>query len=100
MCGLSKKALGRFHNCLGKRRVRVNALDDISRDSRHFDRQYAFNLFSHDSEIGPEGYNTEEMKMVHETHKIWNEPSVRLTATCVRVPSGLHETFPGPVRTG
>jgi len=51
-----------------------------------FPRQYAFNLFSHNSDIGPEGYNTEEMKMLRETHKIWADPEVRVTATCVRVP--------------
>ncbi|QDU70886.1 aspartate-semialdehyde dehydrogenase [Mucisphaera calidilacus] len=54
-----------------------------------FDRQYAFNVFSHNSDIGPEGYNTEEMKLVRETHKIWNQPEdqqTAITATCVRVP--------------
>ncbi len=49
-------------------------------------RQYIFNLFSHDSPIGPDGYNQEERKMVLETHKIWGDPSVAITATCVRVP--------------
>ena len=51
-----------------------------------FPQQYAFNLFSHNTDIGPEGYNTEELKMVRETHKIWDDPSPRITATCVRVP--------------
>ena len=51
-----------------------------------FRQQYAFNLFSHDSAIGPEGYNTEETKMVRESHKIWGDSSVAITATCVRVP--------------
>lgn len=51
-----------------------------------FRQQYAFNLFSHDSGIGPDGYNTEEMKMVRESHKIWGDSSVAITATCVRVP--------------
>ncbi|MDX1682287.1 MAG: aspartate-semialdehyde dehydrogenase, partial [Phycisphaeraceae bacterium] len=46
----------------------------------------AFNVFSHNSDIGANGYNTEEMKMVHETRKIWNAPDVQVTATCVRVP--------------
>jgi aspartate-semialdehyde dehydrogenase len=32
------------------------------------------------------GYNEEEMKMVKETHKIWGEPDVAITATCIRVP--------------
>jgi aspartate-semialdehyde dehydrogenase len=51
-----------------------------------FPQQYAFNIFSHDSDVGPAGYNTEEMKMVHETHKMWHAQSVAITATCVRVP--------------
>jgi hypothetical protein len=33
--------------------------------------QYAFNLFSHTTKIGDNGYNEEEMKMVKETRKIW-----------------------------
>jgi aspartate-semialdehyde dehydrogenase len=54
-----------------------------------FSQQYAFNLFSHDSAIGPEGYNGEEMKMLKETRKIFgvaDERELGVTATCVRVP--------------
>jgi aspartate-semialdehyde dehydrogenase len=48
---------------------------------------YAFNLFSHNSAIdAATGYNEEEMKLVKETRKIWNDPDVRVAATCVRVP--------------
>ena len=50
------------------------------------DRPSLFNVFSHDSAIGPDGYNEEEAKLARETHKIWNDDSVRITATCVRVP--------------
>lgn len=32
------------------------------------------------------GYNEEEMKMVKETHKIWGQEEVNITATCIRVP--------------
>jgi aspartate-semialdehyde dehydrogenase len=32
------------------------------------------------------GYTKEEMKLVHETRKILNDPSIRITATAVRVP--------------
>jgi aspartate-semialdehyde dehydrogenase len=49
-------------------------------------RPYLFNLFSHDSPVGPDGYNEEERKLVRETHKIWDDETVRITATCVRVP--------------
>ncbi len=48
---------------------------------------YAFNLFSHNSNIDPaNGYNEEEMKVVHETHKIFGDGAIRIAATCVRVP--------------
>ncbi len=46
----------------------------------------AFNVFSHDSEIGENGYNVEEMKMVNETRKIFHNEDIRITCTCVRVP--------------
>jgi aspartate-semialdehyde dehydrogenase len=49
-------------------------------------RPYLFNCFSHDSAIGPDGYNKEEAKLLHETRKIWDDDDVRITATCVRVP--------------
>lgn len=51
-----------------------------------FPHQIFNNLFSHNTPIGPEGYNEEEMKMVKETRKIFNEPKIMVTATCVRVP--------------
>jgi len=48
---------------------------------------YAFNLFSHTSKIDPAtGYNEEEIKMVNETRKIFGDPTIRISATCVRVP--------------
>lgn len=46
----------------------------------------AFNCFSHNSDVQANGYNVEEMKLVKETHKIFNDNSIAITATCVRVP--------------
>lgn len=48
--------------------------------------QLAFNLYCHDSAIGANGYNEEEMKMVKETRKIFDCQSIAITCTCVRVP--------------
>ena len=48
--------------------------------------QLAFNLYCHDSKIGPNGYNEEEMKMVKETHKIFSCSDIAITCTCARVP--------------
>jgi aspartate-semialdehyde dehydrogenase len=46
----------------------------------------AFNLFSHNSRIGDNGYNEEEMKMVNETRKMFHTDAIQITATCIRVP--------------
>ncbi|MBX3387633.1 MAG: aspartate-semialdehyde dehydrogenase [Phycisphaeraceae bacterium] len=52
-----------------------------------FHEPYAFNLFSHNSDVDPtSGLNVEEVKMIKETHRIWNDPSVRIAPTCIRVP--------------
>lgn len=46
----------------------------------------AFNVFSHDSPIGPDGHNQEEAKLIQETRKIFDDGSFRLAPTCLRVP--------------
>lgn len=46
----------------------------------------AFNLFPHNSPMMENFYCEEEMKMVNETRKIFGDPDIRITATCVRVP--------------
>lgn len=51
-----------------------------------FPHQIFNNLFSHNTAIGANGYNEEEMKMVNETRKIFADPKISITATCVRVP--------------
>ncbi len=52
-----------------------------------FKEPYAFNLFSHNSSMDPAtGRNQEEQKMIDESRKIWRDATVRITATCIRVP--------------
>ena len=51
-----------------------------------FPYQIAFNIFSHNSKLGPNGYNEEEMKMVNETRKIFDCPEIAITCTCIRIP--------------
>ncbi len=48
--------------------------------------RYAFNLFSHNTKIGPNGYNEEENKMVKETWKIFHDETIKICPTCIRVP--------------
>lgn len=51
-----------------------------------FPHQIFNNVFSHNSKVADNGYNEEENKMVLETRKIFNDPRIMITATCVRVP--------------
>ena len=48
--------------------------------------QIAFNAIAHAWEIGDNGYSVEEMKMVNETRKIFEDDTIRVNPTCVRVP--------------
>jgi len=63
----------------------------------------AFNVFSHDSDVGENGYNVEEMKMLLETRKIFHDEAINITATCVRVPvlrahsESINLTFDRPI---
>ena len=72
-------------------------------DTAIFGRQYLFNLFSHNSAIGEDGQNEEERKLVDETRKIWGDPDVLVSATCVRVPvlrahsESINLTFRTPI---
>ena len=51
-----------------------------------FPHQIVNNLFSHNTKVAENGYNEEENKMVQETRKIFNDPKIMVTATCIRVP--------------
>ena len=44
------------------------------------------NCFPHGGDFLPNGYTTEEMKLVDETRKIFNSPEIKVTATVVRIP--------------
>ena len=74
------------------------AMEELSESTRAFlegrpftpkvlPHPYAFNVFSHNTKVDPDtGYNEEETKVMQETRKIFGEPDLRVTATCVRVP--------------
>ena len=51
-----------------------------------YPHRIAFNCLPHIDVFLDNGYSKEEMKMVNETRKILNDPSVAVTATTVRVP--------------
>ena len=63
-----------------------DVLDGRPVEKKVLPHQIAFNCFSHNSALGPNGYNEEETKLVKETRKIFNCPTIAVTATCIRIP--------------
>ena len=51
-----------------------------------YPHQIAFNVLPHIDSFLPSGATKEEQKMVDETTKIFADPGLKVTATCVRVP--------------
>lgn len=55
-------------------------------ESKVYPRQIAFNALPQIDSFQENGYTREEMKMVWETHKIFEDDSIAVNPTCVRVP--------------
>jgi len=55
-------------------------------DCEVYPKQIAFNVLPHIDSFQENGYTREEMKMVWETQKILEDPSILVNPTCVRVP--------------
>ncbi len=78
-------------------------LDGQPREPKVFPFPIAFNLFSHNSPVDESGYNGEEVKVIRETRKILGDPSIAITATCIRVPvlrahsEAINLTFQDPI---
>jgi aspartate-semialdehyde dehydrogenase len=51
-----------------------------------YPKQIAFNVLPHIDTFQENGYTREEMKMVWETQKIFDDPGIQVNPTCVRVP--------------
>jgi len=62
------------------------ALQGETYDYQAFSHPIAFNLIPQIGSQREQGYTSEELKMVHETHKIFGDDSIRVCPTCVRVP--------------
>jgi aspartate-semialdehyde dehydrogenase len=64
--------------------------DEIGNEGRKgvgkFPHPIAYNLIPQIDEFLEDGSTKEEQKMVRETTKIMDDPSIRVSATCVRVP--------------
>lgn len=61
-------------------------LNGMPAEPENFAQQIAFNCIPQIDEFTENGYTREEMKMVWETQKIFNDASITVNPTCVRVP--------------
>ncbi len=64
----------------------LESLEEIPFDPTVFARPVAFNCIPHIEPFMEGDYTREEWKMVHETHKILADSSIRISVTAVRVP--------------
>jgi aspartate-semialdehyde dehydrogenase len=93
--GIERIVVSTYQAASGAGAAAMAELEEQTRDvlagkpaePRIFKEPCAFNVFSHDSAMNPTtGENGEESKMAAETRRIWNDPSIKVVATCVRVP--------------
>jgi aspartate-semialdehyde dehydrogenase len=61
-------------------------LDGLEYTCQVFPHSIASNLIPEIGRLQHQGYTSEEMKMVRETHKILEDDSIQICPTCVRVP--------------
>jgi len=63
-----------------------NEMKDRGSSPAIFASQIAKNVIPQIGSFGKADYTSEEWKMVHETHKIFHDRKINISATCVRVP--------------
>jgi aspartate-semialdehyde dehydrogenase len=68
------------------KQVRAWAKGECIPSTNKFPHQIAFNAIPQIDVFLDNGYTKEEMKMTNETQKIMGDPSIKVSATCVRVP--------------
>lgn len=69
----------------------VNGISDLKTGiwggkNEFYPHQIAYNIIPHIDDFLDDGYTKEEMKMVNETRKIFNNQNLRITASAARVP--------------
>jgi len=64
----------------------LKSVEDIPFDPGVFPRPIAFNCIPQIEPFMEDEYTREELKLVHETRKIFNDDAIQVSATCVRVP--------------
>lgn len=88
--GIRRLVIATYQSITGTGIKAVRQLEDEERHIAPADPAYPNqihrNLFPHGGDFQPDGYTTEEQKLIDETRKIYADPDIAITATVVRVP--------------
>ena len=92
--GIKRVVVSTYQAVSGSGQAGIAALDAQARqwaaggpvEQQFYPYQIAFNALPHIDSFLPSGATKEEQKMVDETVKIFADPDLKVTATCVRVP--------------
>lgn len=95
--GLRRIVAATYQSVSGSGREAVDELDQQVRDyvdgtpltHNVYPHQIAFNVLPHIGGLHDDmpGYTSEEVKLRNETHKILGDDTIRVSATCVRIPT-------------
>ena len=93
--GIERLVVSTYQAASGAGAAAMRELEDQSRSvlagepaaPSVFREPCAFNVFSHDTTVdAATGRNVEEQKVMDEARKIWSDPALRISVTCIRVP--------------
>ncbi|PKO95073.1 MAG: aspartate-semialdehyde dehydrogenase, partial [Bacteroidetes bacterium HGW-Bacteroidetes-9] len=87
--GIKRIVISTYQSVTGTGAKAVKQLENERKGvngSRIYPHPIDLNIFPHGGTFLPDGYTTEEQKLVDETRKIMQSPEIRITATVVRVP--------------
>lgn len=88
--GLRRLVIATYQSVTGTGLKAIRQLEAEERGETPAEMAYNYpihrNLFPHGGDFQPDGYTTEEQKLVDETRKIFSDPDIQITATVARVP--------------
>jgi len=87
---IDRLVISTYQSITGTGVAAVRQMEDERNGSQPADPAYPHpidrNCFPHGGNFLDNGYTTEEMKLVHETRKIYSSPEIKVAATVVRIP--------------
>ncbi|MFY0687690.1 MAG: aspartate-semialdehyde dehydrogenase [Cyclobacteriaceae bacterium] len=89
--GINRVVVSTYQSVTGTGKAAVDQMNDEREGKEDVRMVYPYridqNVLPHIDVFQPNGYTKEEMKMVNETVKILGDENVKVTATCVRIPT-------------